>query len=405
MRNLKGFTAAAAGVGIGLILADLADRFIATRKPADSTPTTATANGPWYGRDAAAAQRMRPDAYRLGGQAAGAVVAMVGAYATRRLRVGPWLFGGLAIGFGANLLKMLSDYWIAPAVLNVKSADEATLANRLYPLEQKAVQDQVAKSFADWASTASLAAGQQNPPVVMSPLAGGTDVYALGGRPNGYRLGTPRFVSTGRVGLCSSCGAMNGCYSNCPALCETCPGGQKLCAYTVGPTDDINAWAAKVGADINEVNSLNGGGPPSTYWHAGATVKLPYAICTAIEQAGGGTGPYAQPGGTVPTGTGPSPGLIPGVPPGVTPGGGGGYGGGGSTTIPGGGGGFVPGGGYVPGQPSATPQKGIPVYGGRNVPLVPNFNPALVPSSNAQTLHGVSEYQSTQSRMRGFGNE
>ncbi len=60
MGTWASFGTAAVATAIGLVVADFVDRVVATRQPADSGTTKAVR--PWYGRDAAAAQRMRPDA-------------------------------------------------------------------------------------------------------------------------------------------------------------------------------------------------------------------------------------------------------------------------------------------------------------------------------------------------------
>jgi len=289
--NLMAYGTAAAGVAVGLLVADFVDRYVATRKPADAA-SGATANNPWYGRDAAAAQRMRPDAWRLGTQAAGAVVALGLAYWTRGSRLIPWLLGGTAIGFGANLLKMLADWWLMPAILKTKADNEASFANRMYPLEQAAIQDQVTEIFANWDKTESLNAGQQTTPDIRSPLtgaaAGGTDVYTLG-RANVASRGVGAngrfFKNTGRLGNCTSCGGYNGCWSDCSTQCPDCPGynPHKKCTYTVQMMGEIEALAAQSGVTMSDVASMNGG---RTSFAVGETVTLPYGMCMIIETRG-----------------------------------------------------------------------------------------------------------------------
>jgi len=295
--NLMAYGTAAAGVAVGLLVADFADRYVATRKPADSTNGTA-AIGPWFGRDAAAAQRMRPDAWRLAAQAGGAVVALGLAYWSRGKRLLPWLLGGTAIGFGANLLKMLADWWLMPAIFKTKADNEASFANRMYPLEQSAIQDQVAEIFKNWGATASLAAGQLDPPVVVSPLnpPGSSDVYTLGrgrtplfgmpGQQGGAGVSAPRsFIQTGRLGNCPSCNGHNGCYDDCATLCPECPGYQpnKKCQYTVVRVGELEELAAQAGVSMNDVAAMNGG---RIAYAVGDTVVLPYGMCMILQGPG-----------------------------------------------------------------------------------------------------------------------
>jgi hypothetical protein len=195
--NIKKFGVAAGGVALGLIVADFVDRYVATRKPKGDG-----ANNPWYGRDAAAAYRQKPDAMRLGVQALGAGGSMFLAYQLRNKAWAPWLFGGLALGFGVNLIKMLADWWLMPAVLSVKEADagKMSLGNRLYPLEQSYVQEKVADIFKNWndatKAPADLAAAQtKDNPTIVGPLSSQTpadssgSIYALGDPNAQPRLG------------------------------------------------------------------------------------------------------------------------------------------------------------------------------------------------------------------------
>lgn len=299
--SLRGYAIAAGGVGAGLVIADFVDRYVATRTPNDSEPSKAEGKHPWYGRDAAAAQRRRPDAMRLGAQAVGAVGAMALTYWTRSGNIMPWLFGGTAVGFGANLLKQLTDWWVMPAIFSVdeKNPGEDSFGNRMFPLEQPWVQDEVDKLFENWNAVPALAAGQQETPTIASPLASpGTGVYVLGkagsgnGQPQPETLGTPaspQFIHTGRLGKCGSCGGYNGCWSTCAtqADCGPCKenGGKggKRCYYTVQPGDDFGVMISAANADVKTINAMNGGAQPSSYWQAGRRVMLPYEACKYIE--------------------------------------------------------------------------------------------------------------------------
>lgn len=272
MASIRAYGVAAVGVGVGLIVADVTDRLIATRTPKDGA-------NPWYGKDAAGAIRMRPDAWRLGGQAGGAVAGMALAYVTRGRGVVPWMLGGIAVGFGANLVKQLWDWYLAPAVMKVEQADanKASIGNRLYSLEQNYIQESVAKYFATRPFPGSLAPGQQTPPVISSPMTagGGGGIYTLAGQQGVGRPGqnARTVVRTGRVGTCAECGCSDGCYSNCPTLCPGCAefNQNTQCRYQVQPSDDINAFAAAGGVTVAQIEAIN---PPGA-WAPGNTVFLP----------------------------------------------------------------------------------------------------------------------------------
>jgi len=312
--NLMAYGTAVLGVGLGFLTADVVDRIVATRRPADAE-SGAKANNPWYGRDAAAAQRMRPDAWRLAAQGIGAVVALGLAYWSRGRRVIPWLLGGTAVGFGTNLFKMLADWWIMPLVLKSEPT-EASWGNRLYPLEQTPIQDQVATIFARWDQTDSLNEGQQATPNVRSPLADSTaaDVYTLGRQQPQRNLPGRHFMNTGRLGNCSGCGGHNGCWNDCPTQCPDCPGynPNKRCMYVVQAGDDIVAIASQGGVSINDVAAMNGG---RTSFAVGESVVLPYGACLVVNNRMP-IQPVAPPGylpvqPIVPTTTTSVPGFVP----------------------------------------------------------------------------------------------
>jgi hypothetical protein len=161
MDSLKAFGIASAGVGLGLLVARGIDRFVATMKPATSKNGT-TSNLAWYGKNAVAAINRRPGLVRLGVQAGGAVVAIGGAYALRNKPVAPWLLGGIALGFGSNLLLQAFEWYAIPYLLKIKKPDEKTIQNRLYVLEQTDTQDSVDAICEDWRP--SLPSGEPGRP-------------------------------------------------------------------------------------------------------------------------------------------------------------------------------------------------------------------------------------------------
>jgi hypothetical protein len=363
---LRAWGTAAAGVGLGLGVADFLDRYVATRKPKDG-------RNPWYGANAAAAYNRRPDAWRLGAQAAGGLGAMALAYATRGRGVIPWLLGGTAIGFGANLTQMLFNYWLMPLIFRVKkeTPSEPNLGNRLYPLEQDFVQDTVDNIFKNFALATNLQANQAAdvgqpgfavPPV--APVDPTGPVYTLGRAAHDYYLGAPQYspygnggyghpgyaagypgyagkggaqagvssgqagqpvhVKTGRLGMCSACGGYDGCWSHCPDLticgdCPTWPPTARMCTYVVQAGDDLATLAARYNIDVAQVDAMNPPGDRAQYWIPGATVTLPYAFCMAMQQVGPAP---VGPGILVPPGIGPVvPGPLPGGITSLTPGG------------------------------------------------------------------------------------
>lgn len=326
--SLKGYAVAAGGVGAGIVIANFLDRFVATRTPADSAEPEVTANNPWYGRDAAAAQRRRPDAWRLGAQAAGAVAAMALTYFTRNGNVLPWLFGGTAVGFGANLVVMLTDWYVMPAILKVDDPTEESFANRMYPLEQFDIQDEVDTLFENWAAVPALLAGQAEEPVISSPLAqpAGSGIYTLGkagrgngnGRPQPRGLGQPgtvgnkrQFISKpGMLGRrCTSCGGYGGCWADCRTMtgymetghCAECGDGpyptlsEKQCAYTVQPGDNLTQIAQATNTNPELIKSLNQGRSLQDLSRAGNRVVLPYGMCIYISKMPEGAAPPPAP--------------------------------------------------------------------------------------------------------------
>lgn len=295
--SLKAFGVASAGLALGLLVARAADRFIATMKP-KASKNGKTSNLPWYGKNAVAAIYRRPDAIRLGVQAAGAVAGIGGAYMLRNKPIAPWALGGIALGFGSNLLLQLAEWYAIPYLLKIKDPGEKTMQNRLYVLEQIDTQDEVDKRFEDWASTPALMANQMQDPnavVVQGPLntAGSSDLLTLGRiaaeRARQGSLGTPRkFVADGRVGHCGECGGDGGHYAGC-AQCVVCNGGGvrgRRCLYTVERNTDPYAIAQAAGITIADIAALNGGGTPDQWWIVGSQVTLPEPACNVVISQG-----------------------------------------------------------------------------------------------------------------------
>lgn len=300
--SVVSFVWAASGTALGLTIARLTDRAVATRKPGKSKNGT-EGKHPWLGRDAAAMINRRPDAIRLGVQGVGALAAMVGAYTARNVRVLPWALGGIALGFGSNLLVMVMEWLILPKILKVDPKDPKTateglggLGNRLLPMEQDYVQDDLDKQLEDWALIANLAAAQAGEkPTAASPLALPSNVYTLGEGQGGPQNPLPQAVGglipTGRVGECVSCGGQGGCYSGCPEIpnCGPCSeggsgsdDGGRTCAYIVQEGDDLLTLLDATGATYDEIIALNNGLSIDEIWRPGREVVLPYKACVEI---------------------------------------------------------------------------------------------------------------------------
>lgn len=214
-----------AGLGFGLVVADLVDRYVATRTP----PQTKDGQGgkhPWYGRNAALAYQRRPDAMRLGIQGAGAVASLALTGMTRKMPVVPFLMAGTTLAFAGNLFSQLFRWWIMPKIFKVEKDGEESLANRIAPLEQDKVQERVDELMDNYMSITDLAANQQETPGIQSPLSiSGQHVLSLG---RGQREeGSSPLAEAGHVGSCAQCGGQGGCYPACPGLdpnaCDQCP--------------------------------------------------------------------------------------------------------------------------------------------------------------------------------------
>ena len=302
--SLVSFAWAASGTAIGLAVARITDRLVATRKPGKSKNGVEGKHA-WLGRDAAAMINRRPDAMRLGAQGVGALAAMIGAYTARNVRVLPWALGGIALGFGSNLLLLVLEWMVLPKILKVDPKDPKTsteglggFGNRVLPMEQDYVQDELDKQLEDWAALTNLAAAQAGEkPTAASPLALPSNVYTLGEGPGG----TPRplsqavggLIPTGRVGECVSCGGQGGCYSGCPEVqnCGPCSegaselpddGGGRKCTYIVQVGDHLPTLLSASGTLLKDIMSLNNGDSPEQFWRPGHEVTLPYTACVEV---------------------------------------------------------------------------------------------------------------------------
>ncbi len=131
-------------------LADMLDRYLATRAGAAKTP--------WYGADAATRILAKPDGIRMLTQFGIGGALLAGAYylGGKHPKVGAVL-GGAGGGVVMHGLYLALKGWVMPMLFKAGdgSQTDATLGNRLYPLEQLGSQNNL-KAAID-AETAALA--------------------------------------------------------------------------------------------------------------------------------------------------------------------------------------------------------------------------------------------------------
>ena len=260
--RLMGFGILSIGIGLGFAGASFADRFAATRAGVVKDGKQAL-----YGANAAAAILAKPNGMRLAVQAGGSLVALGAGYATRNMRGLPWLFGGLAIGFGGNLIRMLVESYAMPALLPAGNG-EVKAGNRYYPLEQKYVQDRLVPFVVTPPAGTRLAlASQATEPISPDPISAGGSILALGdGQP------TARFLADGTVGSCSECGGQGGHLSSCSSHCPKC---SATYSYEVQRGQNLLADATLAGIDPNFVAAMNGNKSLSLV-KPGERVRIPF---------------------------------------------------------------------------------------------------------------------------------
>lgn len=143
----------ALGMLAGTVGVDVLDRFIATR--------AGDAKYPWYSHDAARRIMTRPDGVRIGAQAAFVVASgalAVGAY-KYKMPIAATIFAGVAIGGAVKTAADLLRTRVMPLLFSVEKGNERSVGNRLYPLEQDALQTEEEKKIEaqnkDWKSAPS----------------------------------------------------------------------------------------------------------------------------------------------------------------------------------------------------------------------------------------------------------
>jgi len=129
----------------GMFLANVLDRFVATRHGASTTDT-----GAFHGLKAAALISAPPDAMRMGAQAGLSILSVVGAYYLSKMgyKKTAEVAVGVGIGAGAHLATQLINDKLLPATMKVNDKMD-NLAARLYPDLQQTGLDLLAKNAAD----------------------------------------------------------------------------------------------------------------------------------------------------------------------------------------------------------------------------------------------------------------
>lgn len=218
----------------GLIFFELTSRYIATRKPRD---TSLKSVRPWYGRDAASATHRRPSMPTLVlPMAAAAAVAFV-----------PHQFPlYFVLGVLLAVVRSLLVWYVFPLVFRVRHPGDASWPNRLFPLEQWSTQDQVEDWFLHWDKKPGLRASQ----------CADCDYVAV----------SSVAVRTTEDAVQQELAAM-----------------AKRCSYTVREGDDLGELLAEAKVTLEEVVFLNRG---ELHWKPGQVVVLPRAICLLLVAKG-----------------------------------------------------------------------------------------------------------------------
>lgn len=230
--TVKDIAVAGGGLFVGLVAADMIDRYVATMGDA------ASSNVAYHGDAAAEKIVHRANGTRMAVQGGATAAFGVLAYFTRD-KVPTATAGavGLAVGFGAKFLQMLVGDVIMPAILKAKDASDTSYGNRLYPDKQA------------WANpTATTPGTTQLPYGFRRPGYAGVPGFlgAPKGRPvagsnrpfDGAPVSTQEVgpVATGAVGCGGGCGMtmpgraqldadLGSIFPSAKSTCPSCRGG------------------------------------------------------------------------------------------------------------------------------------------------------------------------------------
>jgi len=235
-------TAQAAQVFGGIMFYELAYRWIATGKPADRP--NQKAHHPWYGRDAAAAQRRRPGIFQLA------------SFVACGFALGLTLSKSVGVGVFLSVAREVAVWYILPLVFWVRHDNEPSIANRMFPLEQYRVQNQIAGMLEHWDELPSLTASQLRIPVVGSPLNNSAKDYGLSGASK--------------------------------ELEEIIAANATRCEYKIEEGDDLDVMLTESGVSLREVTELNMNAvvDGTVVWKPGNKVILPRKFCLYIIARG-----------------------------------------------------------------------------------------------------------------------
>ena len=190
--ELKDVAIAGGGLLVGIIAADVLDRFVATRAPEGQQK-------PLYGQLAAGKILEKADSMRLLASGGGTALFGVGAFMARDRMPGiAYALGGVAAGFGVKFLGQLIGDHLMPLLFKREKADEESWANRLFPDKQEEASGGTTQGriglpagYRDWA----------NRRVMRSP-------YGYMGAPDAYPFASAPAAQNGAVGCGGGCGSV-----------------------------------------------------------------------------------------------------------------------------------------------------------------------------------------------------
>lgn len=243
--DIKDLAAGGGGLFVGVILADLADRFVATRAPKDQKDALT-------GVAAQDAIRKAADGYRLGVQGGATALLGAGAYLLRdKSPMAAFGVGGLAVAFGGKFLTMLVTDVLMPRIFKASTdVTKPAFGDRFYPDKQIPVAPATAP--------VGLPYGFRRPGYTGLPGFLGAPQTQNGRRPFENAPADVGPVATGAVG-CGSCGSaaaagqfgnlnMAEIFPSAKSGCSTCSRcsqtpamkGKQTCAACQKPTDDLD---------------------------------------------------------------------------------------------------------------------------------------------------------------------
>ena len=267
--------AAGGGLVLGLAIAELVDRYVATRAPKDAKDALS-------GGAATAAIRANADSTRMLVQGAGTVVFGAGAYALRN--VAPHLaygLGGTGAAFAIKLVTQAIGDHLMPWLFKVDSTEkdwDKSLAYRLYPDKQvTSPSGDVPLSRRGYMGGWRSPYGQMGAPAGRPPVPQGH--YPFPGAPAPRADVGP--VATGAVGCGGGggCGAMRAVYGS--AMSQVFPNpGQSSCSCSrtppqQGPCSSCGSAPTPVPPPGTGTIPVTGNGNGNGNGNGGGVIPLP----------------------------------------------------------------------------------------------------------------------------------